>query len=257
MAQNLNTIKQIHIRKNGFIIELDFVGKSEYLYSSFLQCNNKSQNFFDFMYFINEFHEKAKKSKTTQNLDKLYNSLFFNQKIFNLFDKLFNENKENLFFMRGNYLSNENGLQTKYIGFNYTFLSWISKQTSFLDDNLINNCLKFSCFNNFDEFCYYIREILSNPEKTTTINLFIDTLCGMIGILANLYTQYWNDEKMLFHYIVFEKKNFDEFFLKTLELFRNGGDFPRQEDSKTLNHRYNFNANHRELLKLYYCKAKN
>lgn len=256
MAQNLNTIKQIHVRNNGFIIELDFLGKSQCLYSSFLHCDHKSENFFDFIYFLNEIHEKTTKNQKNPFLNE-NNSFFFDQKIFNLFDKLFDENQENLFFMRGNSLSNELGLQTKYLGFSYTFLSLISKETSFLDDNLLNNCLKFKCFNNSDEFFFYVKEILLNPGKKITLSLFIDTLCGMVNILANLHTHYLSEEKLLFHYIIFEKNNFDELFLQTIEKCRNGADFPYKENAKALKHRYNFNADHRELLKLYYCKAKN
>lgn len=230
---NNQILKQIHIRENGVIFELEIFNISESL-SSFLYTKVHLQCVYDFINFLDETENKNEITKKEKSIK------IFDEEVFEIFDELLEKNKEYLFFMRGNILTTSCDFQTKYLCFNFIFLKWITPEANVLNEQLITFLININFFEDFNEFVDYMKRIQISPEKSVPFQMNFLSYLGFVSLESQLKFNFVSEKNLFFHSIISKDKSFDS------KLIKQDNEVVRDDNIRF----------HSELMKIYYKKPK-
>jgi len=242
------TIRQIHIRKNGVLLELeDFdeghISCIDFIKSRMFSLGNKDA--FEFCEILDHykafFLNEKEKAPSGFQLQKKFSTLDW-------IDEIFHNHKEDVLFLRGSKFINSKDFRTHYLGFNFNLLEWITEETNYFSEDFISDCLKIFPMRNHNDFSEVMKIIIGKTKLSE--RKFINTLLGEIEKKVIIKMSLHPNGEELFHYMVHRKEDFDHSFEENLKKLKN----KKAIQDKHLEINRKDTQLYSELMKLYYLK---
>ena len=255
-------IRQIHFRQHGIIFELDEFDENYITPILFLKNRLESlgdKNAHSLSIILEnylEFFKKLNNSSNENELTKVPSNCNLEPKVFDWIDGIFELNKENILFLKGNKIKENKDFSAKYLCYNFQLLEWLTNESNIFSEEFITDCFRFTSINGLEGFTAILKnvvQIYKNNIKQTVVARSFNTIIGKINILMKFETFSFPLQGLFFQYGVHSKEYFDplieEKILKNkMEIYSKRTKFTicKQESQ-----------NHVALMKLYYEDIKN
>lgn len=258
------TIRQIHFRENGIIFELEDFNENELSSIKFLQERLRSlgdQHAWDlanFLEFYSEYFENDNIPVHWNSYCKKPGKKHEESTIFDCIDKVFDSNKENLVFMRGNKNVGKKDFRSTLLCFNFKIISWLTKEKNIFSAKFIKDCFRLSYYADFQSFINIFKNFcfptIIDETKGKLLTRSLNTLVGKINMSVKFFSIYLPKSNFSFQYWVHSKENFDEKVIEKLKMMENS-DFPSTENVDFEKKKKDV-SNYSDLIKSYYCLKK-
>ena len=257
------TIRQIHFRENGIIFELEDFNENELSSIKFLQERLRSlgdqyaSDLANFLEFYNEYFQN-------DNIPVHWNS--FGKKLekshdvslFEWIDNVFDSNKENLVFMRGNKIINKKDFRAKLLCFNFEIIGWITKEKNIFSEKFIKDCFRMGYYADFQAFINLFKHFcfptVIDETKGKHFTRSINTILGKVDIAVKFFSIFLPKKDFSFHYWIHSKEDFDEKVIERIKLMENSD--IQSIENMNFEKKKNEISNYSNLIKSYYCSKK-
>ena len=246
-------IRQLHVRNNGIILEFEDYFEKGLSPKELIQSRLNSlgdRTAYEFAEFLTKYEEMFVKLKEEEEKVKEESTEYSKkkhlklseEKAFQWIDTLFENNKENIVFVRGSKIVNGNDYRTKYLAYNSKLLEWITPEINVFNNDFIDSCLKIFKFKDFEDFAYSFKCcMLKKPFPK-----YMHTLMGEILIYVDPQVHFIQSEQLIFHVVIHEKERFDPKFLLQLKGRKEAKGLKITENERISSKNYG------NLIKLYY-----
>lgn len=257
LVRNYKIIRQIHVREHGLVFELEDINENSLASIGFLQerlrsLGNKNANdladFLDFYqdYFLNSPSEDFLKGEESNDLEE--------PKVFDWIDKVLENNKENVVFLKGHVLTKKKDFKTKFLCYSFKFLELLTKEKNIFSEDFIRDCFRFSYVNDIEGFTLILKGIvIQKYKKVIGSNLLMrpfNTLLGKIKLLVNMQTFLFPKQGMFFHCGISLRENIDPLLEKKIMIMKK----EENKKKKKLDPERKECQNHSGFMRLYYMK---
>ena len=253
-------IRQIHFRENGIIFELEAFNENQLSSIPFLQDRLRSLGDFqawdlaEFLEFYNEYFLNdeipVQQSMFGEVLDEE------NDSVFEWVDKIFDSNRENIVFMKGNKMINKKDFRAQFLCYNNKILEILTREKNFFSEKFIQDCFRESFFTDLHGFTNLVRNFcltnLIDVMKGKLITKPINTIVGRINISVKFYSVLLPKKNLYFHYWIHEKENYDQKMLDKMEMIANF-DEKMKAKLKGEDQQKEVVGHYSNLMRTYYC----
>jgi len=260
LYRDYKALRQIHVRENGIILELEDYDEYQLSSISFVKSRLKTlgdKEASDFADFLESYENYFNTNEETKKNSKI--PIEDPMKIFGWIDKVFEKHQEDLIFIRGSKLLGMNGdFRIRYICYNFKMLEWITNENNFFSDEFIRNCERIFFFRNLEEYTNIMKSIINSKkakfgDQAQTFPKYINSLIGKIEILVKIKTKFFPEQQLLFHYFNYSKKDHDPNFVETMSLVK----FSKREmENKNAEEEKDYSKKYIRLMKLYYLNPR-
>lgn len=252
-------VRQIHVRENGLVFELEDYNENEVASIPFLQLRLKSlgdktaSELADFLELYQQYFQAEDgpgPERTEGCMDQS------NQQPLEFLDDLFNANDENLVFAKGNRMLGKRDYRVVYLGFSTKLIEWVTREKNVFSDVFIRDCFRQAFFNDFEGFTKLLKIFFATLARSSLpanqkLKKVIKTIAGKTEIAVNANSILFPKEALFFQYWVHRKESFDPGVLEKMEL--------TQRLDRQLAKRTTLPASaglYSNLLRSYYCSRK-
>lgn len=255
LEQDHKVIRQLHVRTNGIVLEFeDFLendispreliqnrlvslgDKTAYEFSQFLTMYEQM-----FISIKNEDSNNLKKEEEFKEEPKKPKKKEIGQ-IFDWIDKIFENNLENVVFIRGSKILGGKDYRTKFLAYNNKLLDWLTAEVNVFNNDFIDACLKIFKYKNFEDFANSFKCVMLKKPFPR----YMHTLMGDILIPVNPQMYFLESDQIVFHVVVLEKQDFDPIFLQRLKEKKEIKKLRITENERVMSKNYG------DLIKMYY-----
>lgn len=257
ILRNYKIIRQIHVREHGLVFELDEIFENSITSIKFLQERLRSlgdtyaNNLADFL----DFYQDYFKNTPFEVFDEETND-FEEPKLFDWIDKIFEINKGNLFFLKGHFITKKKDFKTKFLGFSYKLIAWLTNESNIFSEDFIRDCFRFPYVKNIEGFILLLKTIVvqkyKNLSGSTMFMRSFNTLLGKINLLINVQTFLFPQQRMFFHFAVTYNENIDPNLEKKIMMIK----MEENKKKKNINTERNESKNYADFMKLYYINKE-
>ena len=254
LYRDYKAIRQIHVREYGVIIELEDFNEKELSSTGLIKSRLKSlgdKQAFDMAEILDNYQDFFLTQIT--NYKKIHDIIqIYGGKSLKWIDDIFSLHKDDLIFIRGSKIINSIDFRTVYLCYNFSLLEWITEENNYFSENFISDCFKIWPLEYFDEILYLMKIIMNKTEVLPYKKLH--TIIGNIQINISVKLKVIPEERILFHYMILDKKNVDEKFLESLKKVKISDDLKKQKNEEC---ERAHSMKYSNLIKLYYLNRNN
>ena len=263
-------LRQIYIRPNGVIFELEDFYENIKSPIPLLKARLKSlgdtnaSTVADFLdYYESYFHQEDLSESTSKTPLILKTKPFSEEQMFDWVDKIFEENKENVTFIKGNKLLKNRDSRTRYLCYNSKLLQWLTREKDVFNEQFIKDCLCMSYHTDLEGFLQVLKGMVIDKYQTQAKSKILpksfNTLLGKVNLLMEFDTVAFEEQRMFFYISTHNKSNFEP---NLISRFQNMS--IEQISKKNVEGKMNFEfeldrrktENYSQLMKSYYCWKK-
>ena len=267
LYRDYKAMRQIHVRENGIILELEDFDEHHVASSSMIKSrmkslgNQKASDFADFLDLYDNFFKSCNNNVTgSLSSQKPKKHIDPKLELFTWIDEVYEQHKEDLVFIRGSKILGESkDYRIQYLCYNSKMLEWITNEDNFFSEDFITSCLRIFFFRNFEEFTNILKSMItagkqSKPDPGPKIlPKYINSLIGKIEVLVEIKTKLFPEQQIFFHYFVHSKENHLPNFVQKMGLAKNS---KPQLDKKQTEKQQKSTKQYSDLMKLYYLHGK-
>lgn len=254
LLKKFKYIKQIHVRKGGFIIEYDYIYPNSPSTEEFLSKRLDSlgnQFFADFSKSLKDFREyDLKQQKMKANAKQEDDS------ILRYFDEIFYNHRSEKIVIFGDEIISESDFSKKYYGLNNNMINYVSLDSdiNYFDTEFIKTCENLTVYAGFEKYLtrmmvhfYYVMNKIKMEGEIIIPQLF-ETIGGLRQCNVRLEQFFFAKEKIMIYVAALENTKEELNFYNSIQ----NAKMMKNSQAKDGLHRKI--ERHYDLIRLYYTK---
>ena len=258
LEQDHKVIRQLHVRTNGIVLEFEDylennISPRELIQNRLASLGDKTAyEFSQFLTIYEQMFISIKNDETNLKKEEPTEQTFKEEakkkkkneigQSFDWIDKTFENNQENVVFIRGSKVLGGKDYRTKFLAFNNKLLEWLTAEVNVFNNDFIDACLKIFKYKNFEDFANSFKCVMLKKPFPR----YMHTLIGEILIPVNPQMYFLESDQIVFHVVVHEKENFDPIFLQKLKEKKEIKKLRITENDRIMS------TNYGDLIKMYY-----
>lgn len=258
LLRKFKFIKQIHVRKNGVIIEYEYLApiSSSPIESLSARFDSIGSPFLsDFSSALKEFHQFDLKQKKIKNDEKIDD-----EPTLRYFDDIFSKHRYDRIISVGNEIVSKSDFTTKYLALNNNMIDYVTidEEIDYFSSEFTNACENLFTFAGSEKYINRIMEYFYNVMAKINVNSEINfpqifkTFAGLHFSSMRIQESFFPKEKLMTFTCILEKSERELLFYNNIlkaKMIKNHQLSEHDSAKKKI-------KRHNELIKLYYHKEQ-